>query len=314
MSEVKIATRDSYGRTLLELGREHDDIVVLDADLAESTRTSMFRSEFPERHIDCGIQEANMMSMAAGIATTGKVPFCSTFAMFAAGRAFEQIRNSIGYMHANVKIGATHAGITVGEDGATHQCNEDIGIMRTIPGLTIINPADDAQACAAVRAAYEIDGPVYMRFGRMAVPQFYNADEYKFEIGKGSILKDGSDVTVVATGLMVANAMEAVDILNEKGVDAQIVDIHTIKPIDRELISECAAKTRNVITVEEHSIIGGLGSAVAEVLCENEPVRMKRLGINDVYGVSGPGLDLLTHYKLDARGIAESVLDFLNKA
>lgn len=314
MSDVKIATRESYGRTLVELGREHEDIVVLDADLAESTKTAMFRKEFPDRHIDCGIQEANMMSMAAGIATTGKVPFCSTFAMFAAGRAFEQIRNSIGYMHANVKIGATHAGVTVGEDGATHQCNEDIGIMRTIPGMTIINPADDTQACAAVRAAYEIDGPVYMRFGRMPVPQFYDSETYKFEIGKGSILKDGSDVTIVATGLMVANAMDAVKLLEEKGIDAQVVDIHTIKPIDKQLIIECAGKTRNVITVEEHSVIGGLGSAVAEVLCENEPVRMTRIGINDVYGISGPGLDLLTYYKLDAKGIADTTIDFLNRA
>lgn len=311
MSQEKIATRDSYGRALVELGREHEEIVVLDADLAESTRTGWFQKEFPERHIDCGIQEANMMGVAAGLAQTGKVPFCSTFAMFAAGRAYEQIRNSIGYPHVNVKICATHAGISVGEDGATHQCNEDIALMRTIPGMTVINPGDDVEGRAAVYAAYEMDGPVYLRFGRLPVPIINDEKTFQFKIGKGTLLRDGKDVTIVATGLMVAEAVEAEKQLAEAGIDAQVVNIHTIKPIDEELIAECAAKTGNVVTVEEHSIVGGLGSAVAEVLGEKQPARLKRIGVPDAFSISGPGAKLLSYYGLDADGITKTVKEFL---
>ena len=311
MSAEKIATRDSYGKALVELGRVHEEIVVLDADLAESTRTGWFRKEFPERHIDCGIQEANMMGVAAGLAQTGKVPFCSTFAMFAAGRAYEQIRNSIGYPHVNVKICATHAGISVGEDGATHQCNEDIALMRTIPGMTIINPGDDVEGRAAVYAAYEMDGPVYLRFGRLAVPIINDEKTFRFQIGKGTLLKDGKDVTIVATGLMVAEAVEAEKRLAKAGIDAQVVNIHTIKPIDEDLIAECAAKTGNVVTVEEHSVIGGLGSAVAEVLGEKQPARIKRIGVPDTFSISGPGAKLLSYYGLDADGIVKTVTEFL---
>ncbi|MBR1628375.1 MAG: transketolase family protein [Lachnospiraceae bacterium] len=311
MSQVRIATRDSYGKALVELGRAHEEIVVLDADLAESTRTGMFQKEFPERHIDCGIQEANMMGVAAGLAQSGMVPFCSSFAMFAAGRAYEQIRNSIAYPSANVKICATHAGITVGEDGATHQCNEDIALMRTLPGMTIINPGDDVEGRAAVYAAYEMDGPVYLRFGRMAVPVVNDEKTFQFKIGKGTLLKDGNDVTIVATGLMVATALDAYELLEKEGIHPQIVNIHTIKPIDVDLLAECAAKTGKVITVEEHSIIGGLGSAVAEALCERQPAKLRRIGIPDVFGISGPGQELLSYYGLDGKGIAEVTKEFI---
>ncbi len=314
MCQVKIATRDSYGKALVELGRMHEEIVVLDADLAESTRTGWFKKEFPDRHIDCGIQEANMIGMAAGMAQTGKVPFCSSFAMFAAGRAYEQIRNSIGYPHVNVKICATHAGISVGEDGATHQCNEDLALMRTIPGMTVINPGDDVEARAAIYAAYEMDGPVYLRLGRLAVPIINDESTFKFTIGKGTLLSDGSDVTIIATGLMVAEAVKARKLLADSGIDAQIVNIHTIKPIDADLIAECAAKTHNIVTVEEHSVIGALGSAVAEVLCEREPARLKRIGIPDSFGISGPGDKLLSYYGLDASGITKTVQEFLGKS
>lgn len=312
MSEVKkIATRESYGNALVELGKEHDNLVVLDADLAAATKTGIFKKAFPDRHIDCGIAEGNMMGIAAGLATTGMVPFASTFAMFAAGRAFEQIRNSIGYPHLNVKIGATHAGISVGEDGATHQCNEDIALMRTIPGMTIISPADDVEARAAVKAAYELEGPVYMRFGRLAVPVINDTPEYKFEIGKGVTLRDGKDVTIVATGLCVSYALEAAELLAADGVDARVINIHTIKPIDEELLITAAKETGKVVTVEEHSIIGGLGGAVCEVLSEKCPVPVKRIGVNDTYGESGPALRLIEKYGLDGRGIYESVKSFL---
>lgn len=312
MPEVKkIATRESYGNALVELGKEHDNLVVLDADLAAATKTSIFKKAFPERHIDCGIAESNMMGIAAGLAASGMVPFASTFAMFAAGRAYEQIRNSIGYPHLNVKIGASHAGISVGEDGATHQCNEDIALMRTIPGMTIINPSDDVEARAAVKAAYELDGPVYLRFGRLAVPVINDRPDYTFEIGKGVVLKDGTDVTIIATGLCVDSALTAANMLAEDGVDAQVINIHTIKPIDVDLIVEAAKKTGKIVTVEEHSIIGGLGSAVAEVLSENAPVPMKRVGVRDVYGESGPAVKLLEKYGLDGKGVYESVKAFL---
>jgi len=312
MSEVKkIATRESYGKALAELGREHDDIVVLDADLAGSTKTSIFRDAFPDRHIDCGIAEANMMCIAAGIATTGKVVFASSFAMFAAGRAYEQVRNSIGYPHLNVKIGATHAGISVGEDGATHQCLEDMTLMRVIPGMVVICPSDDVEARAAVKAAYEHKGPVYLRFGRSGVPVINDRPDYRFELGKGVTLRDGSDVTVIATGICVAESLEAAKQLAAEGIDAQVINIHTIKPIDEELIVAAARKTGRIVTVEEHSVIGGLGSAVCEVLSEKAPVPVKRVGINDVFGESGPGSALVHKYGLDAEGIANSVRSFV---
>ena len=312
MSEVKkVATRDSYGNALVELGQEHDNLIVLDADLAAATKTSIFKKAFPDRHVDCGIAESNMVSIAAGLALTGKVPFCSSFAMFAAGRAFEQVRNSVGYPHLNVKIGATHAGISVGEDGASHQCNEDIALMRSIPGMTIINPSDDVEARAAVKAAYEMEGPVYLRFGRLAIPVFNDNPDYKFEIGKGVVLKEGTDVTIFATGLEVNESLEAAKLLEEQGISAQIVNIHTIKPIDAELIVKCAAKTGKVVTVEEHSIIGGLGGAVAEVLSEQCPTKMLRIGMNDTFGESGPAVKLLEKYELDAKGIAKKVSAFV---
>ena len=276
MSEIKkIATRDSYGNTLVELGKEHDNLVVLDADLAGATKTGVFKKEFPERHIDCGIAEGNMAGIAAGLATCGKVPFMSSFAMFAAGRAFEQVRNSIGYPHLNVKIGATHAGISVGEDGATHQCNEDIALMRTIPGMVVINPCDDVEAKAAVRAAYEYEGPVYLRFGRLAVPVINDEATYKFEIGKGIVLKEGKDVTIIATGLCVNEALEAAKLLAADGIDAEVINIHTIKPLDEDLVVASAQKTGKVVTVEEHSVIGGLGSAVCDALSEKAPTKVR---------------------------------------
>ena len=312
MSEVKkIATRESYGHALVELGKEHEEVVVLDADLAEATKTGIFKKEFPERHIDCGIAECNMMGIAAGLAATGKVPFASSFAMFAAGRAFEQIRNSIGYPHLNVKIGATHAGISVGEDGATHQCNEDIALMRTIPGMVVINPSDDVEARAAVKAAYEHQGPVYLRFGRLAVPVINDRPDYKFEIGKGVVLKEGTDLTIVATGLCVNESLMAAAKLEEEGIHAQVINIHTIKPIDADLIAEAAKKTGKIVTVEEHSVIGGLGSAVCDVLCEREPVKVLKIGMNDVYGESGPAVKLLEKYGLDAAGIYAKIKDWL---
>ena len=307
MADVKkIATRQSYGEALVELGAEHDDFVVLDADLAAATQTGKFKAAYPDRFFDAGIAESNLMGLAAGIATTGRVAFASTFAMFAAGRAFEQVRNSIGYPHLNVKIGATHAGISVGEDGATHQCNEDIALMRAIPGMTVIVPADDVEAKAAVRAAYEFDGPVYMRFGRLAVPVFNDPDTYEFQIGKGVVLREGTDVTVVATGLMVAEALAAADELAEKGVSAEVINIHTIKPLDEELVRASAAKTGHVVTAEEHSVIGGLGDAVLAALAES-PVPTRKLGVNDVFGESGPAVDLLHKYGLDAAGVVSAV-------
>ncbi len=312
MSEVKkIATRESYGNALVALGEKYDNLVVLDSDLAEATKTGIFKKAFPDRHIDCGIAESNMVGIAAGLAATGKVPFCSSFAMFAAGRAYEQVRNSVGYPHFNVKIGATHAGISVGEDGATHQCNEDIALMREIPGMTIINPSDDVEAKAAVEAAYKLDGPCYLRFGRLAVPVINDNPDYKFEIGKGVVLKEGKDVTIFATGLEVNEALEAAKLLEADGIDAEIINIHTIKPLDEELVLKSAAKTGKVVTVEEHSVIGGLGSAVAEVLCEKQPTKMLRIGVNDTFGESGPAVKLLEKYELDAAGIYKKVKAFV---
>ncbi len=312
MSDViKIATRDSYGNALVELGKEHDDLIVLDADLAAATKTGVFMKVFPDRHIDCGIAESNMMGIAAGIAATGKVPFASSFAMFAAGRAFEQIRNSIGYPHLNVKIGATHAGISVGEDGATHQCNEDIALMRTIPGMVVINPSDDIEAKAAVRAAYEHDGPVYLRFGRLATPVINNNESYKFEIGKGVTLREGSDITIIATGLMVAASLEAAQMLSADGIQAKVINIHTIKPLDDELVISAAKSTKKIITVEEHSIIGGLGSAVCDVLSATVPTLVQKIGMYDMFGESGPAVELLKKYRLDAQGIYEQIKEQL---
>ena len=295
-----IATRDSYGNALVELGKEHDNLVVLDADLAAATKTVTFKKAFPERHIDCGIAESNMAGIAAGMSSSGYVPFMSSFAMFAAGRAFEQVRNSIGYPHLNVKIGATHAGISVGEDGATHQCNEDLALMREIPGMVVINPCDDVEARAAVKAAYDYVGPVYMRFGRLALPVINDEETYKFEIGKGITLREGKDVTIIATGLCVSESLKAADILKEQGIDAMVINIHTIKPIDEELVIKGAKATGRVFTVEEHSIIGGLGSAVAEVLSEKCPTKLTRIGVNDTFGESGPAKELIKKYKLDA--------------
>lgn len=312
MPEVKkIATRESYGNALVELGKEKENLVVLDADLAAATKTGIFKKEFPDRHIDCGIAEANMTGIAAGMSTCGYVPFVSTFAMFAAGRSFEQVRNSIGYPHLNVKIGATHAGISVGEDGATHQCNEDLALMREIPGMVVINPSDDIEAKAAVRAAYEHAGPVYLRFGRLAVPVINDRADYKFEIGKGVVLKEGKDVTIFATGLCVSSALEAAKKLTADGIDAEVVNIHTIKPIDRDLVIASATKTGKVVTAEEHSVIGGLGSAVAEVLSEEAPTQLLRIGVNDVFGESGPAKELVAKYGLDGNGIYEKVKKFV---
>ena len=298
----KIATREAYGNALAELGEKYD-FVVLDADLAAATKTGVFRKKFPERHFECGIAEGNMMTVAAGIASTGMIPFVSTFAMFAAGRAFEQVRNSIGYPHLNVKIGATHAGISVGEDGATHQCLEDIATMRTIPGMTIINPADAIEARACVEAAINHDGPVYMRFGRLAIPTLYG-DDYKFELGKGVMMSEGKDVTIVATGLMVHKALEAKELLKNEGIDAEVINIHTIKPLDRDMVIASAKKTGCVVTAEEHNIIGGLGSAVAEALSETCPVPVLRVGVEDQFGRSGKVPPLLELYGLTAENIA----------
>ena len=312
MSEIKkIATRESYGNALIELGKEDPNVVVLDADLAEATKTGMFKKVFPERHIDCGIAECNMAGVAAGLSLSGKIPFMSSFAMFAAGRAFEQIRNSIGYPHLNVKIGATHAGITVGEDGASHQCNEDIALMRTIPGMVVMCPSDDIEAKAAVRAAYEYEGPVYMRFGRAAVPVINDKPDYKFEIGKGTILKEGTDVTIVATGICVDSALKAADLLEKDGLNAEVINICTIKPLDEEIIINSAKKTGKVVTCEEHSVIGGLGSAVCDALCKSYPAPVYKIGKQDRFGESGSAADLLVKYKLDGQGVYEQIKEFL---
>lgn len=307
----KKATRESYGQALCDLGEKYD-FVVLDADLAAATKTGMFKKKFPERFFDCGIAEGNMMSVAAGIATTGKVVFASSFAMFAAGRAFEQVRNSIGYPHLNVKIGATHAGITVGEDGATHQCNEDIALMRTIPGMTIINPSDANESSAAMAAAIEFIGPVYMRFGRFAVPNITaEMKDYKFELGRGVTMKDGDDLTIIATGYMVHLALEAAEMLREEGISARVVNIHTIKPIDASLITKCAKETGAIVTAEEHNIIGGLGSAVSEIVCESAPVPVIRVGVSDEYGRSGKVPELLEIYGLTSKNIAAKAKEAL---
>lgn len=311
MSDVKvIATRQSYGEALRDLGAEYPNLVVLDADLAGATKTGMFKKAYPDRFFDCGIAEGNMMGIAAGLSTTGLIPFCSTFAMFAAGRAYEQVRNSIGYPHLNVKIGATHAGISVGEDGASHQCLEDLALMRVIPGMTVMCPADDVEARKAVKAALDFEGPVYLRFGRAAVPVINDPDE-KFEIGKGKVLREGSDVTVVATGICVHAALEAADRLKADGIDAEVINICTIKPLDKELITASAKKTGRVVTAEEHSIIGGLGGAVAECLAESCPTRMYRIGVRDRFGESGPAAELIHKYELDAEGIYKQVRAFM---
>lgn len=309
---VKKATRQSYGEALAELGAQNENIVVLDADLAKATKTEIFQKKFPERFIDCGIAEADMMGIAAGLASCGKIPFASSFAMFAAGRAFEQIRNSIGYPHLNVKIGATHAGISVGEDGATHQCCEDIALMRSIPGMVILNPADDVEAKAAVRAAAEHEGPVYLRFGRLPVPVINDEATYKFEIGKGVTLAQGNDITIIATGLMVERALAAAKELKEQHhVSARVINIHTIKPIDREIIVKAAKETGKLITVEEHNVIGGLGDAVCSVVCEECPTQVIKMGVQDTFGCSGPALELLEVFGLGVSHIVRTVLDNL---
>lgn len=307
----KIATRESYGNALAEVGKDYPNLVVLDADLAGATKTSIFQKAFPDRHIDCGIAESNMVGIAAGLATAGKIPFVSSFAMFAAGRAFEQVRNSVGYPHLNVKIGATHAGITVGEDGASHQCNEDLALMRTIPGMVVMCPSDDVEAKAAVRAAVEHDGPVYIRFGRASVPVINDRPDYQFTIGKGEVLREGSDVTIVATGICVVNALEAAETLAADGISAEVINICTIKPLDEELIIKSAKKTGKVVTVEEHSVIGGLGSAVCDALCKSAPTPVCKIGMQDVFGESGSAEALVEKYKLDAKGICEQVKAFV---
>ncbi len=304
---VKKATRESYGEALRDLAEKYENLVVLDADLAAATKTGIFRKDYPDRFFNCGIAEANMMGVAAGLATTGKIPFASTFAMFAAGRAFEIVRNSIGYPHLNVKIGATHAGVSVGEDGATHQCNEDVALMRTIPGMTVIVPSDDIEAKAAVEAAILHDGPVYLRFGRLATPIFNDKDKYKFEIGKGILLKDGKDVTIVASGLMVSEALEAAKELEKENINARVINIHTIKPLDRDIICKAAKETGFIVTVEEHSVIGGLGAAIAEVVTECCPTRVVKIGVNDEFGYSGPGTELLKAFGLCSENIVAKV-------
>lgn len=305
--QLKIATRESYGEALAELSSEYDNLVVLDADLSEATKTLKFKKACPERFVDCGIAESNMMGIAAGLATTGKVVFASSFAMFAAGRAFEQIRNSIGYPHLNVKIGATHAGISVGEDGATHQCNEDLALMRTIPGMTVICPADHVEAKAAVRAAIEINGPVYLRFGRLAVPIINDSEDYTFTVGKANILRNGKDITIIATGLMVNQALIAAGELAQEGIDARVINMHTIKPLDEEVVIKAAEETGKIVTIEEHSVIGGLGSAVCDAICAKYPVPVYKIGVNDEFGTSGPAAELLDLFKLNAAHIIETV-------
>ncbi len=315
MSEVKkvtkIATREAYGKALAEFGEKYENLVVLDADLANATKTNTFQKAFPDRHIDCGIAECDMMGIAAGLSTVGKIPFASSFAMFAAGRAYEQVRNSIGYPHLNVKIGATHAGITVGEDGASHQCLEDIALMRVIPGMVVINPSDAVEAREAVRAAIEYEGPVYLRFGRAAVRVINDREDYRFEMGKGVLLREGSDVTIVATGICVCEALEAAEKLAADGISAEVINIHTIKPLDEELIVRSAKKTGRVVTAEEHSVIGGLGGAVCEALSEKAPVPVLRIGMNDIFGESGSAGALVAKYGLDAEGIYRKVKEFI---
>lgn len=312
MSEItKEATRVGYGDGLVEVAKEHDDLIVLDADLAEATKTNIFKKAFPDRHIDCGIAECNMMGIAAGLATTGKIPFASTFAMFGAGRAFEQVRNSIGYPHLNVKIGATHAGISVGEDGATHQCNEDIALMRTIPGMVIINPSDYVEAKAAVKAAYEYYGPCYLRFGRLALPVINNNPDYKFEIGKSVTLKEGKDITIIASGLTVSTSLEAAEKLENDGISVRVINMHTIKPIDKDAVIKAAKETSIIFTAEEHSVIGGLGSAVSEVVCEEAPAKVIKIGINDKFGESGPAVELIHKYGLDGEGIYNTIKKYV---
>ena len=312
MADVKkIATRESYGNALVELGAEYPNLVVLDADLAAATKTGVFKKAYPDRHIDCGIAECNMTGIAAGLATMGKIPFVSSFAMFAAGRAFEQVRNSIGYPHLNVKIGATHAGITVGEDGASHQCNEDVALMRTIPGMVVMVPSDDVEAKAAVKAALDYEGPVYIRFGRAAVPVINDTSDYKFEMGKGVTLKDGKDLTIIANGICVAEAIGAAGLLKADGIDARVINIHTVKPLDEELVIKAAKETGKIVTVEEHSVIGGLGSAVCDCVCANAPVPVKKIGMQDVFGESGPAAALVKKYQLDAEGIYKQIKEFV---
>ena len=312
MADVKkIATRESYGNALAECGAEFPNLVVLDADLAGATKTGVFLKAFPDRHVDCGIAECNMTGIAAGLATCGKIPFISSFAMFAAGRNFEQVRNSIGYPHLNVKIGATHAGITVGEDGATHQCNEDVALMRTIPGMTVVVPSDDVEAKAAVRAAIEMEGPVYLRFGRAAVPVINDRPDYKFEIGKGVLLREGTDVTIIASGITVSSALEAAEMLAADGISAEVINIHTIKPLDEELVLASAKRTGKVVTAEEHTVIGGLGSAVCDCLSEKHPTPVLRIGMQDVFGESGSANALVEKYGLDGKGIYEKTKEFV---
>lgn len=312
MADVKkIATRESYGNALVELGKENPNVVVLDADLAAATKTGVFKKEFPERHIDCGIAECNMMGMGAGLAASGMIPFVSTFAMFAAGRAYEQVRNGVGYPHLNVKIGATHGGISVGEDGATHQCCEDVALMRTIPGMTVIVPSDDVEAKAVVKAAAELDGPVYMRFGRLAVPVINDTADYKFEIGKGTVLREGTDVTIIANGLCVGESLEAAEKLAADGINAKVINMATVKPLDDELVIAAAKETGKVVTVEEHSVIGGLGSVVCDVLSEKAPTPVLKLGVQDVFGHSGPAVALIKEFGLDSEGIYKSVKAFV---
>ena len=312
-SKEKIATRDSYGKALVELGKQHEDIVVLDADLAETTKTGLFKKEFPDRHFDCGIAEGNMIGIAAGLAACGKKVFASSFAMFAAGRAFEQIRNAVAHTGLNVKIAATHAGITVGEDGATHQCVEDVSLMRTIPGMTVIVPSDDIETKAAINAAYEYDGPVYIRLGRYGLPVYNDAETYKFELGKGIVLKEGSDVSIFATVLEVFETLKAAEMLEKDGIFAEVINIHTIKPLDSELVIKSVSKTGKAVTVEEHSIIGGLFSAVCEATAKNHPVPVCAIGVEDCFGQSGPAAELLRKYELDAQGIYEKTKKFLGK-
>lgn len=311
MADVtKIATRDSYGAALVELGKAHDDLIVLDADLAATTKTGLFRAAYPQRHFNCGIAEGNMMAVAAGAAAAGLTVFASSFAMFTAGRAFEQIRNAIGYPHLNVKIGATHAGISVGEDGASHQCCEDIALMRTIPGMTVLSPADDVEARQAVYAAYEHQGPVYLRFGRLAVPVIHD-ERYTFRIGKGEVLREGSDVAIIATGLLAAEAIAAGELLHRQGVEAMVINMASIKPLDEELVTAAAQKCGRVVTAEEHSVIGGLGEAVCSCLCQTCPVPVRRVGMGDVFGQSGPAAALLDHYRLNAAGIVAAAQELL---
>ena len=315
MADVKkIATRESYGNALKELGELHDDLIVFDADLAGATKTGTFKKAFPERHFNCGIAEGNMIAVAAGASTMGLVPFASSFAMFAAGRAFEQVRNSIGYPHLNVKIGATHGGISVGEDGASHQCCEDFALMRSIPGMVVMSPADDVEARAAVKAAYAYKGPVYLRFGRLAVPVFHDEANFKFEIGKGEVLQDGNDIAIIANGLMVNEAIEAGKALKEAGISARVINLCTIKPLDEDLVLKAAQECGKVITCEEHSVIGGLGEAVCSAVCEACPVPVRRIGVNDEFGHSGPGGELLREFGLCAENIARATRDFLRRS